>query len=169
MKDTPEKYGFISRTLHHIIALLMIFQFLKLFENWNDKQNPISQMLPPWHGSIGAILLIFITIRIIWTLSQIRNRHSESFLAKAGHILLYVFMFFAPVTAICLMLAKGYGVKVFGTSIISSGNAIPSLLPVGELHGPISVTLCVLVIGHVGMALYHQFIKKEKLLQKMFA
>lgn len=168
MKDKPEKYGIVSRMLHHVIALLMIFQFLKLFENWNDKQNPISQMLPPWHGSIGAILLALVAIRIIWALSQIRNRQSESFLAKAGHTLLYVFMFLAPVSAVCLMLGKGYGVKVFGTSIIAGGNAIPSLLPVGTLHGPISITLCVLVVGHVGMALYHQFIKKEKLLQKMF-
>ncbi len=85
-------------------------------------------MLPPWHGSIGAILLALVVIRIIWAFSQIRNRQSESFLAKAGHILLYVFMFLAPVSAFCLMLGNGYGVKVFGTSIIAGGNAIPSLL-----------------------------------------
>lgn len=164
----PQKFGVVSRFLHHSIAILMVFQFLRLFNHWNDKQNFISENLPPWHGSVGMILAFLVIFRIVWALSQMKNRHTEGVAAKAGHILLYVMMFLAPFSAIALMLAKGYGLAIFGWQIVEKGVKVESLLSFGQLHSPISVILVALVLGHIAMALFHQFVKKEKLIQKMF-
>lgn len=167
IQDKPEKFGWVSKLLHHSIALLILFQFLKFFDDWNNKQNFISQMIKPWHGSVGILILFLVVIRIVWALSQLRNRHTEGIAAKFGHLALYLFMVLAPVSAVCLMLGKGYGLKMFSWQIIEKGYTVVELLPFGKMHGDIATILAILVVGHIGMALYHQFIKKEKLLQKM--
>ncbi len=38
---------------------------------------------------------------------------------------------------------------------------------IGSLHSPIAWSLLILVVGHVGMALVHHFIKKDGVLQRM--
>lgn len=167
-RDTPEKYGLFTKILHHAIAILMIFQFLKLFEHWNNKENFISSSLPPWHGSIGLILTLLISLRIIWSITQLRNRKVESKVAQIGHIMMYVFMTLTPITALMFMLGKGHAIKFFGNIIIPGGEGIPSLMILGNLHSPISIIFVTLVIGHIAMAIFHRLVKQDNVFQKMF-
>lgn len=168
INDTPQKYGFISKLLHWGIGFLILFQFLKIFERWNEKQNFISSILPPWHGSIGTILMGLILIRILWMIIQWNKRETANFAVKTGHLALYLFMLLAPLSALSLSLSKGRPISVFGLQIIEKGEPMANLAWFGQLHSPIALILIALVIGHAFMAFYHQFKKNgEPVLQKM--
>ena len=168
MHDYPNRYGVPTRTLHHLMLALMVFQFFKLFNYWNDKQNFISQNLPNWHATIGVVLGFLVIARVIWTLMQRSHRAHHGIIVKMGHFALYVLMFLAPISGVCLVLGKGYGLKVFGVQLIARGSDYAHLLPLGQLHSPLTIAFCVLVAGHAFMAFYHHFVKGDKLLKKMF-
>src|SRR5690606_39809972 len=74
LHDTPARYGAISKFLHWSMALLFLWQLLKLGDRINDGEHWIGQTLVPFHGSIGLILLVMIVLRIVWSLKQRNQR-----------------------------------------------------------------------------------------------
>ena len=169
--DSKVRYGTITRLLHWGMALLIVWQALKLFDRVNDGEHWVGETLVPWHISIGTLLLVLVAVRIIWAVSQRRNRPERepatAFLVKAGHFLLYACMLLLPVVGILRMVGKGYGLKAFGIQLIDKGDKIPWMASVGELHSPIAWVLLVLIAGHVGIALVHHFVKKDGVLKRM--
>ena len=73
-RDTPQRYGTVSRLLHWLMAILVLWQALKLFDRIDDGEHWIGQTLVPWHLSIGSLLLLLIVLRIIWALRNVRHR-----------------------------------------------------------------------------------------------
>jgi cytochrome b561 len=66
------------------------------------------------------------------------------------------------------MLGKGYGMKVFGLQLIAkTGLKTEWMISLGNLHSPLAWLLLALVVGHIGAALFHHFIKKDDTLKRM--
>lgn len=173
-RDTRERYGTISRFFHWTIALLVIWQALKLFDRIDDGEHWVGQTLVPWHISVGVLVLLLLVPRIFWALRNHGNRPPApppaalGFLAKAGHIALYAALVLMPVTGISIMLGNGYGLSVFGIELVAKGAEIPWLAAfVGTLHSPVAWLLVLMVLGHAGMALVHHFVKKDGVLRRM--
>ncbi len=72
--DTRERYGTLSRLLHWTMAVLVIWQALKLFDRVNDGEHWVGQVLVPWHISIGTRSGGLILVRIIWALRNLDTR-----------------------------------------------------------------------------------------------
>lgn len=171
MKDSSQRYGVISRLLHWTMAGLIAWQFLKLGDRINEGEHWIGQTLVPWHLSIGVLLLLLIVLRLFWTLRQKQRPQPEAataLLVKAGHGLLYASMLLMPLTGILLMIGNGYGLSVFGLELVAeSETQIAWMAAVGSLHATLAKLLLVLVVGHIGAALFHRFVKKDDALQRM--
>ena len=169
--DSKERYGSISRIFHWGMALLLGWQLLKMFDRINDGEHWVGQTLVPWHVSIGTLLLLLIVLRIVWALKQSGNRPEQNpatvLLVRAGHFLLYAGMLLMPLTGIAIMLGNGYGLKAFGMQLVARGIEYPWLAGLGNLHVPLAWTLLVLTIGHIVIALFHQFVKKDDTLRRM--
>lgn len=172
--DTKERYGSVSRFLHWGMALLVFWQMLKFFDRIDDGEHWVGQVLVPWHGSIGALLLVLIVLRIFWAVrTGAANRPppppAQALLVKAGHGLLYLALVLLPLTGVGILLGKGYGVKVFGMQLVAKGSTdVPWLADIsGALHSPVAWLLLVMVLGHIGMALVHHYIKKDGVLRRM--
>lgn len=169
--DSKERYGTITRLFHWGMAFLIAWQLLKFFDRINDGEHWVGQTLVPWHISIGALLLVLVVLRIIWAVKNQNNRPLQdpatAFLVKAGHLLLYAGMVLMPVTGIMLMLGNGYGLTVFGIQLAAKGGQIPWMASLGSLHSPIAWILLIMIAGHIGMALLHQFVKKDGVLRRM--
>ncbi|MCA1798072.1 MAG: cytochrome b [Xanthomonadaceae bacterium] len=169
--DTRERYGSVSRFFHWLMSVLLIWQFLRLGHRINDGEHWIGETLVPWHVSIGVTLLVLIVLRMLWVSTQLDKRpladpvHPVA--VRTGHFLLYAAMLLMPVTGILYMLGKGYGLKVFGMQLVARGTEVSWALPIGELHSPIAWFLLVMVLGHIGIALYHHFIKRDQVLRRM--
>ena len=72
--DTRERYGTLSRLLHWTMAVLVIWQALKLFDRINGGEHWVGQTLVPWHISIGTLIGVLIVVRIIWAIRNLDNR-----------------------------------------------------------------------------------------------
>ena len=169
--DSPTRYGSVSRLLHWGMAALIGWQMLKFFDRIDDGEHWVGQTLVPWHVSIGMVLLVLVVLRTVWAAGQRAQRPVQdpatAFLVKAGHFLMYAAMALLPVTGILTMLGNGYGLKVFGLQLAAKGDEIDWMIAVGSLHSPIAWALLVMVVGHIGIALVHHFVKKDGVLQRM--
>lgn len=168
--DSTKRYGTVSRIFHWGMAALIGWQALKVFDRIADGEHWVGQTLVPWHVSIGTLLLVIVIARIIWSVRQRQRPQPEARIAplvKAGHIALYVAMALMPITGILMLIGIGYGLNVFGVQLIPEGPEIAWMAAVGGLHSPIAWTLLALIVGHIGMALYHHFVKKDDTLRRM--
>lgn len=167
----PTRYDSISRLFHWLMALLIIWQLLKIGDRIADGEHWIGQTLVPWHISIGTLLLLLIVLRTCWKISrgnQIPQPDpATAFLVKTGHFLLYATMFLMPITGILVMVGGGYGLNAFSMQLIAKGEEVSWAASLGSLHSPISWLLLVLVVGHIAIALFHHFVKRDDTLQRM--
>lgn len=169
--DSKTRYGTISIALHWGMAVLILWQMLKIFDRMADGEHWVGQNLVPWHVSIGSALLLLIAGRLIWTLKQRAHRPeqnpAEAFLVHAGHFLLYAGMVLMPITGILTMLGGGYGWSAFGVQLVAKGDEIPWASALGSLHSPIAWILLILILGHGAIALFHHFVRKDGVLKRM--
>lgn len=170
--DSAQRYGSISRIFHWGMAVLLVWQGLKFFDRINDGEHWVGQTLVPWHVGIGSVLLLLVALRIIWAISQRNNRPVQNpataALVKIGHFLLYAGMALLPVTGVMYLVGNGYGWSPFGMQLIAKGPEIEWMANLGgTLHSPVAWLLLIMVIGHVGIALIHQFVKKDGTLDRM--
>ncbi|MFA7440982.1 MAG: cytochrome b [Sphingomonadaceae bacterium] len=172
VSDSTQRYGNVTRFLHWAMALLIVLQFLKLGDRIDDGEHWVGQTIVPWHISIGLLLLTLVVLRLLWALAQRRQRPGhvgfQAFLVKAGHFLLYVCMFLMPLTGLAAMLGGGYGLSAFGITLVAeTGVETPWLADIGELHEIIAFAFLALAVGHIVMALYHHFVRRDGLLLRM--
>lgn len=172
INDNVHRYGTVTRVLHWAVGALVIWQLLKLADWVNDGENWVSlNLVKPFHSSIGLIIFVLALVRLIWAIRQRALRPAPlKFVraAKAGHHLLYVLMILTPLSAICLMLGKGYGLKLFGHVLVERGaTSSEALAALGSLHAPLACFLTLMVVGHIAMVLYHRLVLKDKTLQRM--
>ena len=173
-RDTKERYGLVSRLFHWGIALLVGWQLLKIFDRIDDGEHWVGQALVPYHISIGVLILVFAVFRILWALSQRNNRPEAppppfmAFLARAGHFLLYAALLLMPLTGIAIMIGNGYGLTAFGVQLVAPGAKIAWLAELGgTLHSPVAWLLVAMIAGHVVMALWHHFVRRDDILRRM--
>lgn len=169
--ERQERYDGVSRFFHWSMALLVVWQFLKFFDRIDEGEHWVGETLVPWHISIGTLLLVLVTLRIFWAARQKDKRPAPdpamAFLIKAGHFLLYAGLVLLPVTGIMAMVGGGYGLSAFGIPLAAEGDEVPWMAAIGGLHSPIAWSLLILVVGHIGMALVHHFVKKDGVLRRM--
>jgi cytochrome b561 len=65
--------------------------------------------------------------------------------------------------------ARGWAVKLFGAlelpELTQRGSSVGHLM--GDLHGVLAWVLVALIVMHVGAALFHRFVLKDTILQRM--
>ena len=172
MNDSKERYGGITRLLHWGMGLLIVWQFMKFFDRINEGEHWVGENLASWHISIGSVILVLIVLRMLWAASQKNNRPEQdpatAFLVKAGHGLLYLGMLLLPITGLMIMIGNGYGWSPFGIQLVAgNGPEISWMATLGSVHSLIAWSLLILVVGHVGIALLHHFVKKDGVLKRM--
>lgn len=169
--DTKEGYGTVSRVFHWGMAFLILWQLLKISERIEDGEHWVGQTLVAWHVSIGTLIFILVVPRLIWAIRQRHNRPDQdpamAFFVTAGHALLYLVMLLMPITGILYLIGGGYPWEAFGIQLMAEGEETPWMQSVGELHSPLAWFLLVLIIGHIGIALWHHFIVKDDVMRRM--
>ena len=170
----PKRYHPALVALHWIIAIL-IFATPLFAEDGGEGFSPGGVSTLGIHMILGIAVLVLLVIRLIirW-----RTQHPDwataggAFLDKIGgltHWALYFFTFAITITGIALVAQTNRFARVFGLGGVARPQFMPGGFEVlGAFHGLSWTLLLLLILLHVGAALYHQFIRKDNLLSRMW-
>ena len=156
-RNTPDRFGLISRFLHWAMAIGVIFM-LALGNRLTDIKPDVSSLyLFEMHKSLGLMTLFFVVVRLIWHRFSppprpIGPRRSWSTrAAKAGHVLIYLLLIAVPLSGWFASSASGTGVMLFDRWFI------PGIAPQSALwqqrgfvvHGILTKALFGIIFVHI--------------------
>lgn len=169
----PSRYHPAHVALHWLMFLLVIMmlgigKFVMPGVPVADPQKPFMLQI---HAYIGIFITILLVARLIVLFTTKRPAPADAgnsflnFVGKAVHFLLYVL--------IIGMALSGLGMfqQANLPGIFSGAAPYPTdffSYPPRIGHGLTSTLLVLLILLHVGAALYHQFIRKDNLLSRMW-
>jgi len=169
--STLTRYIPLMVSLHWLITLLIFTEFAlgkysSLLSNDAREIVPLgAHMLP------GLTILVVIVFRFIVRMRTPRPAHAftgSAFLnglGKVTHYALCLFVFLMAVSGVSLSLQAGLVQTVFGG--VGSLLADFFVFTARVLHKVIAPVLLLLILLHIGGALYHQFVIKDKLFARM--
>ncbi|RIX99526.1 cytochrome b [Aureimonas flava] len=177
LRDTPQRYGLVSRALHWAAAYLLLWQFATLLGwRWLG-DGPVMRavsLLGPYHGTVGVLILALLLPRMAWSLVERRRRPRDAPTAlgrlRAGvHGAFYALMLLVPGLALARAYGNGKGYELWEIALIPATGVTMEWLvaPADLLHGPLAWTLAALIAGHVSMALIHHFARGDETLRRM--
>lgn len=136
--------------------------------------SPARLKVLTWHKWTGLTILALTLLRLAWRLTHPPPASPpmprwQAHAAAAGHALLYALGLGVPVAGWAYSNAAGFPVAWFGVV------PLPDLLPadkslaalVKAWHAVLAWSLAVLAAGHVGAALWHQWVQRDRLLERM--
>lgn len=174
LKDSPQRYGLVSRALHWGMALLFAWQFFGMACKLVLGKVPLTSFMVGTHGPVGFLLLLLLVLRLLWALAQRRSRPSyaagtSGTLARAGHALLYLLMLLVPALAMLRQYGSGRGFAPWGLQLMEKTDQKIEwmMAPANAVHGLFGWVLLALIVGHAVMALVHHYGMKDGTLKRM--
>lgn len=161
--------------LHWLVALGMMATFAVGFYMAGLPLSPNKLQVYSWHKWAGMSLLALVMVRLAWRISHPVPEFPTSMdamaqrAAHAGHWLLYFLMLAIPMSGWLMSSAQGFSVVWFGVlplpDLVSKDAELGATLK--QAHVILNYTLAGTVVGHVGAALYHHFVKKDSIMSRM--
>ncbi|SMO82579.1 cytochrome b [Paracoccus laeviglucosivorans] len=174
LRDTPQLYGRITRLLHWSIAALMLWQFVGMGLKLALGRQPIVAFFVGSHQKVGTVLFVLIVLRVVWALTNRRNRphHGDGVVglaARLGHLALYGAMILVPLSALMRAYGGERGFAPFGFPIFAPQQPpIGWMVQFGELlHGELAWVTLALIAGHVLMVGVHEGMWRDGTLTRM--
>ena len=176
LKNTATTYGSLNKILHWSMSLLIIgmLAFGFFMDDFSKALKPTVYMV---HKSIGLLILSLAVVRLTWKLlNKGMPGYHESLtrtqqkLVTAGHHGLYLLMFIMPLTGLLMSIAaKRYPTffNLFTVNIpgVPQTKAFAGFM--NESHEVLAWVFIAMVAMHIGVALYHRFIKNDGVLERM--
>lgn len=173
-RDSPDRYGRISRWLHWGMALLFAWQFIGMGLRLALGRTPLVSFFVGSHASVGLLLMVLVLLRGAWGLSNAGRRppHGTGWLgraAAAGHGALYLLMVVVPLLALVRSYGSGRAFSWFNTLPLwgASPKNEALMAPANAAHGLLAWVLLALVAGHVAMVLLHRWWWRDDVAQRM--
>jgi cytochrome b561 len=173
LSETPG-YGPVAMVLHWLIFLLLAVQYAIGSIMPHIGRKTLDEGWVSWHFSVGASILFFIVIRLVWRLLHpvpLIPTMSPVERAVSGftHWSLYLLVLLMTLLFCAATNSRGWEVKLFG--IIP----LPQLAPngsawgheCGDIHNVLVYVLLGFIILHVAGALYHYFVKHDQVVGRM--
>ncbi|AUZ55589.1 cytochrome b [Stenotrophomonas acidaminiphila] len=176
LKNTPDRWGSVSKSLHWLIALLILALGIVGLLMGELPKTPKYFWVYTAHKSIGITVLVLVVLRLLWRLYAGAPRPVpgtpgwQERIAGATHWLLYVMMFAIPLSGWLYDSASGLRpFKLFGLL------EMPKLVAPDERAAQLSHSLhewgfwalILVVLAHAGAALYHHLQQRDATLVRM--
>lgn len=159
-----EKFSGTSRTLHWTVSVLVL---MMLYDG-----ATLSRETATWHFGFGIITLV---VMVLWLGHRMTHPRPaplpmprwQQIASKSVHHLLTLAVTLQPILGLLMVMFSKRDPVAFGViplKIVQND----TLYAIGhELHGPNALLIAILVVLHIGGALYHQFILKDGGLTRM--
>ncbi len=173
LKSTADRYGAVAVTIHWASVVLILFLIVSGLRA-ADMADPVAKTaILRLHVPAGLTVLALTILRVIWWWMVDRKPAPASGSprwqergARAVHLLFYVIVLLMAASGIAMMALSGAGSIVLGGSaapLPDFANYAPHLP-----HGVGARLLMLLLVLHVGAALYHHFVRRDGLLRRMW-
>jgi cytochrome b561 len=160
--------------LHWLLALMVIgvlpFGFFILAPMPNTDPRKIWLLI--LHMAGGLLILGLMTVRFVVRMTTARppeqtiGNETADAIAPVTHYGFYVLVLLMAVTGVSTAVVAG----VFST-IRKGSEALPAdfdMFRIFHAHGLVAVVLTLVILLHVSAALYHQFVRHDGLLRRMW-
>ena len=179
--EKRERYNVIAITLHWVMAVAFIGMFLSGLIMVNlDLGKNLQFQLYQWHKSLGVLLLLMITLRIVLRLFSrppalpLNIPMWEGKASKLGHWLLYLCMFVIPLAGWLTVSSSAFGLPTivfnwFEWPHIPGLEANESIEKAAKsTHRWFAYAFITLIIVHIGAVIKHAVFDNENLLRRMW-
>ncbi len=175
MENTATAYDPVAKTLHWLMFLLLLAQFIVAFIMPEIKRGVVPETYIKLHLSFGIVILLVIVLRLLWRLNRPVPPADDSLpprqqkAARAMHWIFYFLLLVLPFMGWAAASARDWEIIPFGIMtlpyLLPAGTKIGHLI--GDVHAVLSWSLLGLIGLHIALALYHYFIVRDRVLQRM--
>ena len=186
--NSPERYGVVAVTLHWIIAALFLVSYSAVYLPEFFVDTTAHRGPPPGlsvHQAVGISIFAFAVLRLSWRLINVPPRELpapawQQAAAKTVHILLYLGMFLMPITGYLgtggptdlglFELPAFRNTQLFQTVVVYGLGMTWDTFeaPLDAFHHFVGGNLLwILIVVHVGAALYHHAIMHDRTIARM--
>lgn len=168
----PTQYNRLAVLLHWLLAvclILLLFGGSQMLVPINNA-DPEKVAALQGHTSLGVLVGVLTLVRLIniWLRDKPANAYptgsSMALITSIGHKVLYILVLAVVGSGIAMAVAVDFGSVFAGVaSLPESFNHLGARVA----HGILTKLLALAMLGHIAAALYHQFIKKDNLMQRM--
>jgi len=176
MKFSNDRYSRLAAWLHWIIAILVIVMIaMGIYMSDIPKGTPDRAFFFNLHKSIGLTTGLLVLVRVWW-----RHKNPPPSLpsdipvwqvkvSRVSHAALYGCLVVMPAVGFAASQFTKYGVTYFGLfKIPPMGSNDPITRDMLQnIHHIVAEVFIVLIVIHVLAALYHQFVRRDRLLSRM--
>ena len=169
----PRSYDRTQIVLHWLLAV-MIFGLYAVGLAVDLFDKPVRPFIINLHAVFGLAVLALVALRLVWRMTHKTPPYPANMgplfrkAAAAGHGLLYLLMVFIPLLGLGAFFRRGKPLDFGLLQIPSPLEADRDIAhQITEIHGLLANILIALVVGHVLVALYHQFVLRDDLLGRM--
>lgn len=172
LTSSPTRYGSVAIAIHWITALAILGMLVSGLTAANTEDEAVKLILLRGHAVTGALIGALTLLRIVWWLFLDRRPADAAGLSRgqvlASHIVhygLYAVILVMVSSGIATVILSGGGAQLAGAAPLPLPDF--TLAPPFTVHGLLARVLIVLLIGHIGAALWHQFVRRDRLLARM--
>jgi len=167
-------YDAVAKSLHWLVVALLVIQYILGWTLPHIGKDTLPVGIIFWHVSVGMLILAVVVVRLGW---RIAHRVApaaglapwEHWTASATHALLYIGLFVQVALGWANASARAWKIDLFAA--VPMPWIVPAASPIGmasaNLHDDFAIVLLVLIGLHVAAALYHYFIRRDRVLQRM--
>ncbi len=168
-------YTVTARVLHWLTAVLVLIMVPLGIVIANEWGGPLQTPLYNLHKSLGAVVLPLVVVRLIYRLTHpplplpADISAIQQLAAHAMHWALYALLIAQPVIGWIATSAYPAPLPVFG--LFELPRIWPDDRALSErlfgVHRWVGIAIGVIAVGHIGMALHHHFVRKDRVLMRM--
>lgn len=172
LKSQTNRYGSVAIAIHWLTAIAILGMLISGLAAANSIDPQTQFTLLRGHAIMGMLIGVLTVFRIIWWLAFDKRPADQPGLSRlqkgaahAVHYGLYVVILVMVGSGFATVITTGANLQLFGAAPLPLPNF--ELAPPFTVHGIVARVLIALLLGHIGAALYHQFIKRDRLLARM--
>jgi cytochrome b561 len=170
-----DHYPATSKLLHWLVAACVLMTAPVAIAMTRIGKGPSQDVLYNLHKSLGVLILILMVLRLINRLAvgapaaEPDIEPWQKTLSSIVHTSLYVLLLAMPVVGYIANSAYGASTPFFGLfelpAIVGRNEGLAMQL--FTLHRWVGWLVILLVLTHVGAALYHHFVRRDAVLKRM--
>ncbi len=179
LRNTPEAYGFVSRSLHWFLSIgVTIMLCVGVLLHYLSRGTGLRDFFMMLHKSTGLVILVVMVLFCFWRLISKRPSDPEGMpkwqrkFANFVHTLLYITVLAMPFSGWIMSTAAGHPPVFYWTKILPA-----PFIPVNEtlaglasdVHLILAWSIGVLLALHLLGSLYHHYIRRDIILKRMFS